>query len=173
MSELPIEILTVDPRTQEAAALIRALSDELARRYDFADDGSGNFKPEDSLVAGSAFVIARAAGNAVACGAFRPLEGHVAEIKRMFVVLEWRGRGYSKAILKELERLARENGYTTVRLETGDRQPEAIGLYERSGYHRIPNFGIYVGDERSVCFEKQLSRPDDVCAPSVYEHDAR
>src|SRR6185503_16299650 len=112
-------------------------------------------------------------GNPVACGAFRPLEGNVAEIKRMFVVPDHRGRGYSKAILRELERLARENGYTTVRLETGDRQPEAIGLYQRSGYHRIPNFGIYVEDQRSVCFEKQLSSPDDVSAPSVYEHDAR
>jgi len=165
MSELAIEILTVDSRSGEAAGLIRALSDELARRYDFADDGSGNFKPEGALVAGSAFVIARAAGNAVACGAFRPLEADVAEIKRMFVVPDCRGRGYSKAILNELERLARENGYTTVRLETGDRQPEAIRLYERAGYRRIPNFGIYVENEMSVCFEKQLS--------TVYEHDAR
>jgi GNAT superfamily N-acetyltransferase len=157
MSEPAIEILAVDPRSQEAAGLIRALSDELARRYDFADDGSGNFKPEDALVARSAFVIARADGNAVACGAFRPLEGNVAEIKRMFVAPDCRGRGYSKAILKELERLARANGYTTVRLETGDRQPEAIRLYERSGYHQIPNFGVYVGSEMSVCFEKQLA----------------
>lgn len=165
MSELAIEILAVDPRCGEAARLIRALSDELARRYDFADDGSGNFKPEDALVAGSAFVIVRADGNAVACGAFRPLEDDVAEIKRMFVVPDCRGRDYSKAILNELERLARENGYTAVRLETGDRQPEAIRLYERSGYRRIPNFGIYVENEMSVCFEKQLS--------TVYEHDAR
>lgn len=165
MSELAIEILAVDPRSGEAARLIRALSDELARRYDFADDGSGNFKPEDALVAGSAFVIARADGTAVACGAFRPLEGNVAEIKRMFVAPDCRGRDYSKAILNELERLARENGYTAVRLETGDRQPEAIRLYERSGYRRIPNFGIYVENEMSVCFEKQLS--------TVYEHDAR
>jgi ribosomal protein S18 acetylase RimI-like enzyme len=67
-----------------------------------------------------------------------------------------RGRGFSKLILAELERLAREAGYVTAWLETGDRQPEAIGLYERAGYRRIPNFGIYVGAARSLCFEKLL-----------------
>jgi GNAT superfamily N-acetyltransferase len=93
---------------------------------------------------------------AVACGAFRPLERRVAEIKRMFVVPDCRGRGYSKGVLMELERLARKDGYTTVRLETANRQPEAIGLYERSGYQRIPNFGVYRNSTRSVCFEKQV-----------------
>jgi putative acetyltransferase len=156
MSEAAIEIIAVDPRIPEAVELIHALSEELARRYDHSDDGSGNFKPEDALVARGAFLIGRAGGRAVACGAFRPLQGDVAEIKRMFVVPDCRGRGYSKAVLTELERLAQENGYTTVRLETGDRQTEAIRFYERSGYHRIPNFGVYVGSERSVCFEKQL-----------------
>ena len=58
---------------------------------------------------------------------------------------------------EELERLARQSGYNVARLETGDRQPEAIHLYERSGYHRIPNFGIYAGSQRSVCFEKRFS----------------
>jgi GNAT superfamily N-acetyltransferase len=92
----------------------------------------------------------------VACGAFRPLEGEVCEIKRMFVAPDCRGRGYSRLVLAELERLAVGWGYTTARLETGDRQPEAIGLYEGAGYRRIPPYGIYVGSERSVCFEKQL-----------------
>jgi GNAT superfamily N-acetyltransferase len=156
MGEGALEIVAVDPRIPDARELIRALSEELAQRYDHMDDGSGDFKPEDVLVAGSAFVIALTGSRAVACGAFRPLEGEVAEIKRMFVVPDCRGRGYSKAVLSALERLAGLSGYTTVRLETGDRQPEAIRLYEGSGYRRIPNFGIYVGSARSVCFEKPL-----------------
>jgi hypothetical protein len=41
-------------------------------------------------------------------------------------------------------------------METGDRQPEAVRLYEHCGYCRIPNFGIYSDSARSVCFEKQL-----------------
>jgi putative acetyltransferase len=156
MSEDALEIKAVDPRIPEAVELIRALSEELSKRYDDEDDGSGNFKPEDALAPRGVFLIGRAGGRAVACGAFRPLDGQVAEIKRMFVVPGCRGRGYSKAILAELERLAKENGYTTARLVTGHKQPEAIRLYERSGYQRIPNFGSYAGSERRVCFEKQL-----------------
>ena len=156
MNETTFEIAVTDPRSTEAVALIQSLSEELVRRYDH-DDGSGNFKPEDVLVTRSAFVI----GRAVACGAFRPLGDGVAEIKRMFVAPDFRGRGYSRAILSELERLARQYGYSVVRLETGNRQPEAIQLYEGSGYKRIPNFGIYVDNEMSLCFEKRLLPADD------------
>jgi putative acetyltransferase len=156
MSERTLEIVAADPRGSEALGLIRALSEELARRYDYSDDGSGNFTPEDGLSERSVFLIARLGNRAVACGAFRRLTNNVAEIKRMFVVPEYRGRGYGKVILRELEQLASQNGYTTVRLETANRQPEAIRLYERAGYQRIPNFGIYVGSRRSLCFEKQL-----------------
>jgi len=93
--------------------------------------------------------------------AFRPLDDGVAEFKRMFVAPDFRGRGYSRAILNELERLAGQYGYSVVRLETGNRQPEAIQLYEGSGYKRIPNFGIYVDNEMSLCFEKRLLPADD------------
>ena len=157
MSGAALEVASVDPRSPEAFELVRALSEELAHRYDFADDGSGHFKPEDALTPRSGFVVGRAEGRTVACGAFRPLESDVAEIKRMFVVPGYRGRGYAKAVLAELERRAAGMGYTATRLETGDRQPEAIAFYERAGYRRIPNFGIYAGSERSVCFEKQLA----------------
>lgn len=81
MSEPAIEIIRVDARIPEALQLIEALSEELARRYDYADDGFGDFKPEAALVTRGAFVIGRARSRAVACGAFRPLQGRVAEIK--------------------------------------------------------------------------------------------
>jgi len=156
MSQVSIEITAVDPRIPEALGLIRALSEELAQRYDHVDDGSGHFNPEDALSPRSVFLIGRVGGRAVACGAFRLLEGDIAGIKRMFVVPDCRGHGYSTAILTELERLARKDGYIAVRLETAERQPEAIHLYQRSGYQRIPNFDIYVNSKRSVCFEKRL-----------------
>ena len=152
------EVAPADPRCQEALELVQALSRELAQRYDFQDDGSGNFKPEDTLVLGSGFVLGRVDRRAVACGAFRPLEGDVCEIKRMFVIPDYRGYGYSKVVLAKLEHLATGMGYAIARLETAIRQPEAIGLYERAGYRRIANFGVYVGSERSVCFEKRLER---------------
>ncbi|HEV3027633.1 MAG TPA: GNAT family N-acetyltransferase [Planctomycetota bacterium] len=150
-------ILPADPRSEVATGLLRALSRELSQRYDRVDDGSGHFQPEDVLVAGGVFLIGTLQGRAVACGAFRPLEDGAAEVKRMYVQPDCRGRGHARGLLAELERRAAECGYQRIRLETGLRQPEAIALYERAGYRRIGNFGVYLGDPRSVCFEKSLA----------------
>jgi putative acetyltransferase len=154
----PIEISPVDPREPEAAELIRSMTAEITELYDHKIDGSGHFKPEDVLVPGSGFIVGRVGERAVACGAFRPLTAGIAEVKRMFVVPEHRGRGYSKKILTTLERLAVESGYAAVRLETRDRQAAAIALYEGLGYLRIPNYGMYAGKEQCLCYEKVLVR---------------
>ena len=75
----------------------------------------------------------------------------------MFVAPEARGAGVATALLTALERTAEEHGVARVVLETGPLQPEAIALYEKHGYARIPNFGPYVGDPLSLCFAKDLS----------------
>ena len=92
----------------------------------------------------------------IGCGAFKEFTGKMLEIKRMYVQPAWRGQGVAAAILSELEQWARELHYKGCVLETGMKQPEAIRLYERSGYHRIPNYGQYVGVENSVCMQKGL-----------------
>jgi ribosomal protein S18 acetylase RimI-like enzyme len=74
----------------------------------------------------------------------------------MYVLPEFRGRGLSRKILKRLEELAVEKGLATIRLETGNRQPEAIGLYRSAGYVEIPRYGEYAHNPTSVCFEKCL-----------------
>jgi putative acetyltransferase len=152
-------VVPIDPRLPEAAGLIAEMSSELARLYDHADDGSGNFRPEDVLVPRSVFLVCRIAGRAVACGALRPIDANCAEIKRMYVAPAWRGHGLARAILHALERFAVDNGYTSVRLETGVRQPQAIAFYESAGYRRIPSYGSYTGSPHSICFEKPLPRP--------------
>jgi GNAT superfamily N-acetyltransferase len=75
----------------------------------------------------------------------------------MFVLQQLRGLGIAKQILAKLEKIARENGFRTIRLETGVRQPEAIALYERAGYVKIPCWGKYTNCPLSVCYEKQLA----------------
>ena len=74
----------------------------------------------------------------------------------MYVRPAHRGHGISRLLLREAEDLAKARGVTRIRLETGDLQPESIGLYGSSGYQRIPAFGQYVGSPLSLCFEKPL-----------------
>ena len=68
----------------------------------------------------------------------------------MYVVPEACGRGVSKAVLAGLERAAAERGSTTLKLETGPMQPEAIALYTGAGYRPVAAFGAYVGDPDAV-----------------------
>ncbi len=95
-------------------------------------------------------------GGAVACGGMCRYDETTAEIRRMYVAPAARGRGLSRVVLARLEEEARRLGYSAVRLETGDRQPEAISLYRSAGYEPIPRYGPYVDDERSICLEKRL-----------------
>jgi putative acetyltransferase len=101
-------------------------------------------------------VVAYAGGEPVGCGAFKEYAAELVEIKRMFVQPAHRQQGVAQAVLSELERWAGELGYAGCVLETGKRQPEAIGLYRRCGYALTPNYGQYVGVENSVCMRKKL-----------------
>lgn len=100
-------------------------------------------------------VVAYHEAEPVGCGAFKPFTAELVEIKRMFVRPEHRGTGIAQAVLTELEHWAQALHYTGYVLETGQKQPEAIRLYQKSGYQRIPNYGQYVGIENSVCMQKQ------------------
>jgi len=101
-------------------------------------------------------VIAFDDGEPAGCGAFKRYEEGVAEIKRMYVKPESRGRRIAALVLAELESWAAELGFTKCILETGHKQPEAIALYRREGYSVIPNYGQYVGVDNSVCLKKTL-----------------
>lgn len=101
-------------------------------------------------------VVAYEDGKAVGCGAFKDYDKEVAEIKRMFVRDEFRARGIAKSILAELETWAWELAFSECVLETGWKQPEAIALYQKSGYEKIPNYGQYSGVENSVCMKKLI-----------------
>ncbi len=92
----------------------------------------------------------------VGCGAVKAFDEIAMEVKRMFVHPDFRGQGVASNVLEELESWTRELGFKKCVLETGKKQPEAIGLYRKSGYEMIPNFGPYEGVENSVCFEKIL-----------------
>lgn len=93
---------------------------------------------------------------ATGCGAFKFFSPGTIEIKRMFVRPEYRGKGIASQILNDLELWASELQYQECVLETGKKQPEAIALYQKAGYTRIPNYGQYENVETSVCMAKSL-----------------
>ncbi|MFD8497542.1 GNAT family N-acetyltransferase [Amycolatopsis sp. NPDC059657] len=92
----------------------------------------------------------------IACGSWRVATAD-AELKRMFVTPSFRGKGFSRELLAELERTALAAGRTRAVLETGTLQPEAIALYRSSGYTEIPKFGIYRHTQESICLAKELN----------------
>ncbi len=101
-------------------------------------------------------IIYYADNEPIACGAIKEFNEQEAEIKRMFVRPEYRGRGIGLDLLQKLELWASELNYTECILETGKNQPEAIRLYQRGGYTLIKNYGVYENDEDSVCMTKAI-----------------
>src|SRR5262249_43784030 len=147
-------VLPEDVRGPDAVTLLDRLEAELTERY---GQPAAAFAPEDVEGPAGAFLVARVAGQAVGCGALRPLEPGVGEVKRMFVEPAWRRRGIARRILAALEAKARSLGYHTLRLETALRQPEAIRRYESAGYRRIACWAAYAGNPLSLCFERALN----------------
>ena len=104
-------------------------------------------------------------GAAVACGALRVVDPDTVEIKRMFVRGEARGTGLGRRILAALEAEAAALGAARVVLETGDKQHEAIGLYESAGYRPIPCFGAYADSAISLCYGREVQRTGSTSIP--------
>lgn len=161
MSERPGPV-TVEPSrldAPEAQDMVRAMWAELSERYaDLPDEAEAaeRTRPDEFVAPAGAFVVARIGGRLAGCGGIRRLDPVAAEVKRMYVAPEARRSGVARAVLAALEAEAKAMGYRSVRLETGVRQPEAIALYESSGYRPIPCYGHHAGDELSRCYEKEL-----------------
>lgn len=133
--------------------LVRELDKDLAVRDGDEHDFFHQFNKIDLI---KHVVVAYKDNVAVGCGAIKKYDDDTMEVKRMFVPLEHRGSGVAVAVLEELERWAHELGFGKCILETGIKMPEAIGLYKKSGYSQIANYGQYAGVASSVCFEKVL-----------------
>jgi GNAT superfamily N-acetyltransferase len=137
----------------DAVALIAEVQQEYVVRYgeqDLTPVDPAQFAPPQGL-----FLVAYVDGVPAACGGWRARETAV-ELKRMYVTPASRGRGLARAVLAELERTALEAGYPQVVLETGQRQPEAIALYESAGYTPVPRFGYYADAPEAVHLGKTL-----------------
>jgi putative acetyltransferase len=142
--------------SDDARRLIAALDAHLASRYPPEQRFGPNLKPEHLARGLGTFLIARAGGRAIGCGALRLLDETTAEVKRMYVEPELRGQGVAKQVLDHLESAAASLGARRLVLETGVHQVEAIGLYLRAGYEPIDCWGEYASSATSVCYEKKI-----------------
>jgi GNAT superfamily N-acetyltransferase len=147
----------IDFDSSEAQALAHAQQEEMRGLYGGEADIGPAREAAMFVESDGVFLVVRGDdGAALACGGIARFDDDRAELKRMYVVPAARGRGLGRRILVELEDAARRLGYTAVVLETGDRQPAALGLYESSGYERIPCYPPYDSRALSLCFEKRL-----------------
>jgi len=148
-----ITLKRTDSSDTDFRLLINELDADLRQRNgDVMDiyDGHNVIEQIDTVVI--AYLEDRPAG----CGCFKNYSGDTVEIKRMYVRPGARGKGISRMILTELENWAKSLGFRYVVLETGTKQQEALGLYNRAGYSNIPSYPPYIDLPDSICFKKSL-----------------
>jgi len=145
----------------DAQLLVEAVQQEYVVRYGGRDRTP--MVASELAPPSGAFYVGYRDGMPVMTGAWRFRDdvqrlgsARPAEVKRMYVEPASRGSGVAAALLRSLEEAARARGWTTLRLETGPAQPEAIRFYEREGYRSIPLYGAYVGSDLSLCYERAL-----------------
>jgi GNAT superfamily N-acetyltransferase len=153
-----IEIRVTGYDDPVSRALVAEALTDLGVRYDSSTGDDTPVDPGEFTPPGGRFLLAWADGMPAGCGGWRTLAGDdtVAEIKRMYTAPAWRGRGVATAVLQAIEETARDAGKKRLVLETGQRQPEAIALYTKLGYERIPNFGYYRDYPDCVSFGRVL-----------------
>ncbi|MCU4175315.1 GNAT family N-acetyltransferase [Carboxylicivirga sp. N1Y90] len=148
------EIVRTDADNKDFIKLVKELDSDLAIRDGEDHAFYAQYNKVDQI---KNVVIVLEDEKAVACGAIKHFSKNSMEVKRMYTLPAQRGKGLASLVLKELEIWAKELGYNSCLLETGLKQPEAIALYQKNGYHIIPNYGQYADVENSRCFEKHLT----------------
>ncbi|MGO4724595.1 MULTISPECIES: GNAT family N-acetyltransferase [unclassified Inquilinus] len=161
--------LYTSPLDPQAQPLIQALTQEYETRYgDYWGAGDGIkemnrypaelFAPPDGN-----FLLLLRDGVAIAGGAFKRYDDTTAEMKRVWTHVDLRRQGLARRVLDELEAQAARQGYTQLYLTTGFRQPEAAGLYLRSGYTALFDTAVDPEIHGTLPFRKDIS----ALAPAV------
>ncbi|WP_414566650.1 MULTISPECIES: GNAT family N-acetyltransferase [unclassified Anabaena] len=152
---LPQIVVTPEnPTCSAIQELIRELDNYLAALY--PSESNHGLDISDLLHQSVTIFLARLNNEPVGCGALKYFPEGYAEVKRMYTKPGFRGKGIGKKILNQIELTAKQSNIYTLRIETGIYQPEAIGLYEKLGFYRIPSFGDYQPDPLSLFLEKRL-----------------
>jgi putative acetyltransferase len=148
-----IKLERTTSKSKDFILLTKKLDQELKLIYGSTQEEFDQFNIIDNI---ETVVVAYIDNSAAGCGCFKTYDKNTAELKRMFVDDQFREKGIASAILIELEKWAKELGYSSIALETGKVQIGAVAIYKKFGYSVIPNFDPYLGNDLSICFKKNL-----------------
>lgn len=152
---MEIELKEVRANDVDLHRLISKLDDELKQKY--PEEGIFGLDFSEPTVNDVLFVVAYLENIPVGCGSIRPIDSKSVELKRFYVDNNYRKKGIASSILLFLEEKAKSMGKSSIKLETGPKQPESINLYRKFGYVDIELYGEYVKSDYSLCFEKDLT----------------
>ena len=152
---MAIEIAVETPLQDDIRALVAELNETLLELS--PPEFCYHLTVEEMATPATTLFVARDDGAAVACGALHRHEGGIAEVKRMYTRPSHRGRKLGATIVELIEKLAREEGFELLVLETGDRHPAAWAVYERAGFGRCGPVLDYPDSQWSVFYRKDLS----------------
>jgi len=149
-----IHIVRTNSNNPDFHALIRELDQDLYQKYGHSQSELKTLNHIEDL---DTVIVVYDDDKAIGCGCFKTYNFSSAEIKRIFLRPEYRGKGIAHSLVTELELWIKESGFQKAILETGIGQPEAIRLYTKMKYQQIPNYGAYIGRLSSVCMDKILT----------------
>jgi putative acetyltransferase len=150
-----LEIAREDPRRADVEGLVRALDAMFESLYPAE---SNHLLDIETLARPDIrFFVVREKGEALGCGALW-IHEHYGEVKRVYVKPGARGKKIGHVIIRRLEEEAKALGLKLLKLETGVKQPEALGLFKASGFAECGAFGEYPTDDaNSVFMEKRIA----------------
>jgi len=149
-----ISIKIANPDEEKVLAITEELSENLYLR--FGSDGKNSFQDWENENSNFVFVIAEINNEIVGCGAIRPIDQNIGEVKRMYA--KYPGKKIGQTILGFLENEAVNLGYTNLVLETRVKNESAVHFYQKQGYKVIPNYGKYIDRPEAICLEKSLNQ---------------
>jgi putative acetyltransferase len=150
-----LEIAVENPDRPDVIGLMEELNSYLLSLY--KPDQCHHLTIRELAGDGVTFFTARIDGELVGCGALRRIDGRMSEVKRMYVLPSLQGRGIGKRLLAAIESRALEQGTGTLVLETGVEQPDAVALYERTGFTQRGAYLDYAEDGISIFMEKRIA----------------
>ena len=153
---LPLVVVTRPLGHPDALPLRQAMREELTALYEGVPFQRAGVAEDAFAPPEGRFLVGYVGTTAVAIGGYRRVDDQVAQVHRVFVRQEARGRGHAGRMMARLESLAAAAGYRTLRLSTGARQDVAAALYESRGFVRIPRFAPYEDDPLMRCYAKRI-----------------